>query len=127
MREYQQNFFWRNLLYSKWIIFFLLFLILFLINKTFDIYLKYSETKQNLFFSQKEESKLLERLNSGQDKIKNIETNYGQEKYIKEIYPVKKEDEEVIIIYNLPPITYAIPEDKTWWLEIKEWYNKITK
>jgi len=125
MKEYKQKYFWRTFFYSKWTILVLVLVIFFLIQKVFNIYLKYDTTRQFLLSSQKEELILTNKIKIENDKLNSIDTIRGKEEYIRKVYPVKKEGEGLVIVYDASPLSYQILKEKSVWEKIKEWYNEF--
>lgn len=60
-------------------------------------------------------------------KLEDISTKEGEEKYIRETYPMKREGENVIVVYNAPASTYEIPKKESNWGSFQEFLRKIFK
>lgn len=100
MKEFQQERFARKLIYSKVTIIVLSILLLILLRATVSLYGKRSEiiTERN-----KKEEELREgeaRLREADKKKAFLESERGKEEYIRTTFPVAKEGEGVIIIYD---------------------------
>jgi predicted membrane protein len=125
MKKYKQRFLWRNIFYSNFTIIFVLFLLFFLVSGLYKLYVKYEFTKADLDSVSKDRTEEQEKLSLTQNKLENINTEAGQEKYIRETYSVKKAGEEVIIVYNNPSSTYAIPRSDTFWETVKKFFTDL--
>ena len=125
MKKYKQRFLWRNIFYYNFTIFFILFLLSFLVSGLYKLYVKYEFTKADLASVSKDKQEEQEKLVLTQSKLDNINTEAGQEKYIRETYSVKKAGEDVIIVYNNPSSTYPIPRSETFWETVKKFFKNL--
>ncbi|MFO0743541.1 MAG: hypothetical protein U0469_00600 [Candidatus Paceibacterota bacterium] len=125
MKKYKQRFLWRNLFYSNFTIVFILFLLFFLINGLYKLYIKYEFTKNDLASVSKDMQEEKDKLILTQNKFNNINTEAGREKYIRETYSVKKAGEEVVVVYNNPSSTYPIPRSETFWETVKKFFKNL--
>ena len=125
MKKYKQRFLWRNLFYSNFTIVFILFLLFFLINGLYKLYIKYEFTKNDLVSVSKDMQEEKDKLILTQNKFNNINTEAGREKYIRETYSVKKAGEEVVVVYNNPSSTYPIPRSETFWETVKKFFKNL--
>lgn len=125
MRKYRDKFLWRNIFYSNFTIVFIAVLIFFSVQGVFKVYRKYSLTKKDYVFVAKEEKEASERLSENEYKLNNINTEDGKEKYIRETYQVKKEGEDLIIVYNSPSSTYEIPKSESSWDLFKKFVRDL--
>ena len=110
MKKYQNKFFWRSFFYSNFTIVVIFILIAFVMNGLINIYSKYRTTKENLNFVRKEEMEEKNKLNIEQNKLNNINTEEGKDKYIRSTYSVKKEGEGLVVVYDSASSTYEIPK-----------------
>lgn len=113
MKKYQNKFLWRNFFYSNFTIVFIFILIGFVLNGLINLYSKYQITKEDLNYTRKEELEDKNKLNLEQNKLNNINTEEGQDKYIRSTYPVKKNGEGLIVVYDAASSTYEIPKSES--------------
>lgn len=125
MRKYKERFLWRNIFYSNFTIIFVVILLFFLVTRLYKLYVKYEFTKADLSSVNKEKIEEQNKLIATQNKLENINTEAGQEKYIRETYSLKKEGEGVIIVYNNPSSTYSIPKKATFWNTVKIFFQNL--
>ncbi len=125
MQKYKDKFFWRNFFYSNFIIIILILILIFISNEIFDIYKKYRFTKAEYSFVEKKVKEAESKMNVSNQKLSNIKEEEGKEKYIRETYSVKKEGEEVVIIYKSTSSTYEIPRSISKWESFKAFIKNI--
>lgn len=110
MKKYRNKFLWRNLFYSNFTILIIFVFIGFVLNGLINLYSKYQTTKEELNYIRKEEAEDRNKLIIEQDKLNNINTEEGKDKYIRSTYSVKKSDEGLVVVYDAAPSTYEIPK-----------------
>ncbi len=125
MRKYHDKFFWRNLFYSNFTILIIFILIGFVLNGLINLYSKYQMTKEDLNYTRKEEREDRYKLKTEQDKLDNINTDEGKDKYIRNTYSVKKEGEELIVVYDSASSTYEIPKDESFFDSLKKMIKNL--
>lgn len=125
MRKYKERFIWRKIFYSNFTIIFICILIFFVSKGVFKLWGKYEITKTDLEFVKSQEEQAKNRLDLNEEKLKNINTKEGKEKYIRETYSARKEGEEVIVLYDREPSTYKIPKAESYWESFKKYVKKI--
>ena len=67
-------------------------------------------TKEDLNYVRKEQAEDNIKLSIEQNKLNNINTDEGKDKYIRSTYSVKKSGEELVIVYDSASSTYEIPK-----------------
>lgn len=125
MKKYQKKFIWRNFFYSNFVIILLSIAIILVLNGIINLYYKYQVTSDDLNYIRKEESENNLKLNIEQDKLNNINTETGKDKYIRNTYSVKKPDEELIIVYDTASSTYEIPKGQTFLDSIRDFIKNL--
>jgi cell division protein FtsB len=121
MRELHNRKIFKKILYSKLfiVIFFAISIFLFLEG------INFYEKKENLAKSIAESERKLDATNAllQRKKMENefIQSDRGKEEYLRELMPVAKEDEKVIIIYDSSssPVV-IIPKSNSPWYEFKK-------
>lgn len=127
MRRYKEKFIWQNLFYSNLTIIVLILLIVLLGRGIFGLYKKYQITKTDYVYVDKEVEDARKKMEINEEKLADIKTEEGEEKYIRETYPVKKDGENVIVVYNAPASTYEIPKNESKWEIFKDFWLNIFK
>lgn len=127
MRRYKEKFIWQNLFYSNLTIIVLILLIVLLGRGIFGLYKKYQITKTDYVYVDKEVEDARKKMEINEEKLADIKTEEGEEKYIRETYPVKKDGENVIVVYNAPASTYEIPKNASKWEIFKDFWLNIFK
>ena len=125
MKKYQNKFLWRNIFYSNFTIIAIFILIGFVLNGFINLYSKYQLTKEDLNYVRKEEAEYKKKLSAAQDKLNNINTEEGKDKYIRSTYPVKKSGEELVVVYDTASSTYEIPKSKSFWESAKNYVRNL--
>lgn len=110
MKKYKNKFLWRNLFYSNFTIVVIFIFIGFVLNGLINLYSKYQMTKEDLNYVRKEQAEDNIKLSIEQNKLNNINTDEGKDKYIRSTYSVKKSGEELVIVYDSASSTYEIPK-----------------
>lgn len=119
MKKYQNKFLWRNIFYSNFTIVVIFILIGFVLNGLINLYSKYQITKEDLNYIRKEEAEDKNKLSIEQDKLNNINTDEGKDKYIRSTYSVKKSGEGLVVVYDNASSTYEIPKAEGFWESFK--------
>lgn len=110
MKKYKNKFLWRNLFYSNFTIVVIFIFIGFVLNGLINLYSKYQITKEDLNYVRKEQAEDNNKLVIEQNKLDNINTDEGKDKYIRSTYSVKKSGEELVVVYDSASSTYEIPK-----------------
>jgi regulator of replication initiation timing len=100
MREIQQGHELKKMLYSTVTIAILSMLILILLRATVSLYEKRNEIVAERNVKEEELRIENEKLRKAQEKKDFLETERGKEEYIRTTFPVAKEGEKVIIVYD---------------------------
>lgn len=126
MKEYQQKHIVRTLLYSRVTMVVLFLLIILLLRSIVDLNNKRIEVSRLREESQAEKADLQEKLIKSTEKEEAIKTDRGLESYVRTTYPVVKNGEGVIVIYDADqsPVT-SVREDMTIWERILVLWNKV--
>ena len=80
---------------------------------------------RDLNYTRKEEREDRYKLKTEQDKLDNINTDEGKDKYIRNTYSVKKEGEELIVVYDSASSTYEIPKDESFFDSLKKMIKNL--
>ena len=123
MKKYKQKYLWRNIFYSNFTIVVLIIFIIFVLNGLYKLYVKYYFTNVDLISVNDEKRQENEKLVNIQNKISDINTDKGKDKYIRETYSVSKNGEGVIVIYNSPESTYSIEKDDSYWKKFLDYIS----
>lgn len=100
MREYQQKHMIRTLLYSRVTMVVLFLLIILLLRSIMELNNKRADVAKLRNDSEKERSLLSEKVSAARAQTESISTKRGFEEYVRTTYPVVKEGEGVIVIYD---------------------------
>ena len=87
-------------IYSWWGVAILVVIVFFFLNNTWDVYLKYSASKQNIEGLEEQYKNAQNREQELGGKIDNLRTEKGLEQEIREKFNVAKEGEKVVVIVN---------------------------
>jgi len=123
MKKYKQKYLWGNIFYSNFTIVVLIIFIIFVLNGLYKLYVKYYFTNVDLISVNDEKKQENDKLVNIQNKISDINTDKGKDKYIRETYSVSKNGEGVIIIYNSPESTYSIEKDDSYWKKFLDYIS----
>ena len=123
MKKYKQKYLWGNIFYSNFTIVVLIIFIIFVLNGLYKLYVKYYFTNVDLISVNDEKRQENEKLVNIQNKISDINTDKGKDKYIRETYSVSKNGEGVIVIYNSPESTYSIEKDDSYWKKFLDYIS----
>lgn len=126
MKEYQQKYMVRTLLYSRVTIVILFLLIIFLLRSIMDLNDKRIGVTKLRNDSQIERTDLENKVQAAQDKNNEIATPRGFEAYVRSTYPVVKDGEGVIVIYddNKNPVS-SVREDMNVWEKLIVFWHKF--
>ncbi|MCX6756972.1 MAG: hypothetical protein NTW35_02360 [Candidatus Nomurabacteria bacterium] len=116
MKEYQQKYIVRTILYSR-VTMVILFILLILFIRTIvelnDKRINASKLREE---SSAERNDLEEKVAKAKNKEESIKTERGFETYVRTTYPVVSEGEGVIVIYDAPTsLVTPVREDMTVW------------
>lgn len=100
MKEYQQRHTIKKLLYSRLAILVLGVICLLMLRSVVELYGKYSKVADLKAQSEKERQSLEEKLARAQEKNDALHTERGIEEYVRKTYPVVKQGEGVIVVYE---------------------------
>ena len=100
MKEYQQRHVLKKLLYSRLSILILGVICLLMLRSIMELYGKYSKVSDLKALSSKERQSIQEKLARAQEKNDALHTDRGVEEYVRRTYPVVKEGEGVIVVYE---------------------------
>jgi cell division protein FtsB len=100
MKEYQQRHTLKKLLYSRLAILVLGIICLLMLRSVMELYGKYNKVSELTAQSEKERSSLEEKLRKSEAKNDAMNTERGIEEYVRRTYPVVKEGEGVIVVYE---------------------------
>lgn len=120
MREYQQKYMVHRLLYSRVTIVVLFLLSILLLRSIMELNNKRIAVNELQAESQAERQELEEKVARAEEKNNAISTSRGFETYVRTTYPVVKEGEGVIVIYdeNKSPVA-SVRTDMTVWEHVK--------
>lgn len=116
MREYQQKYLLRKMFYSRVTIVILFLLVILLLRSIMELNDKRIAVKKLRLESESERLELEAKVAKAKQKNEAIETERGFENYVRTTYPVVKEGEGVIVIYDgdKSPVT-PVRSDTTVW------------
>jgi hypothetical protein len=100
MKEYQQRHTLKKLLYSRLAILVLGLICLLMLRSVVELYGKYKKVADLKAQSAKERSAMEEKLMRAQEKNDALHTERGIEDYVRRTYPVVKQGEGVIVVYE---------------------------
>lgn len=128
MREYQQKHMIRTLVYSRVAIVILFLLTILLLRSIMDLNDKRIEVAKLRNDSKIERDNLVGKVEKAKKQSDEISTDRGFESYVRSTYPVVKEGEGVIVIYDgdKSPVS-QVREDMNVWERLLVWWNNIIK
>ena len=100
MKEYQQRHTLKKLLYSRLSILIIGVVCLLMLRSVMELYGKYLKVADLKAQSDKERKSLEEKLVRAQEKNDALHTDRGVEEYVRRTYPVVKQGEGVIVVYE---------------------------
>lgn len=126
MKEYQQKYIVRTILYSR-VTMVILFILLILFIRTIvelnDKRINASKLREE---SSAERNDLEEKVAKAKNKEESIKTERGFETYVRTTYPVVSEGEGVIVIYDAPTsLVTPVREDMTVWERLLVLWHKF--
>jgi hypothetical protein len=120
MREYQQKYMFRRLLYSRMTIVILFLLCVLLLRSIMELNQKRVGVEKLRKESEMERTELEAKVEKAQEKNDAINTDRGFEAYVRTTYPVVQDGEGVIVIYDEGKSPVApVRADLTLWEKIK--------
>jgi cell division protein FtsB len=128
MREYQQRHMIRTLLYSRVTIIILFVLIILLLRSIMELNDKRIEVTKLRNDTAKEKATLTEKVAIAEKQNALIATDRGFEEYVRSTYPVVKDGEGVIVLYDegKNPVS-VVRTSMTVWERITVWLQSILK
>jgi len=123
MLEFQEKRKLRRFMYSKVTLFFLIILIIFLLNSVWKVYQKQAMTRENLAKTASALESLQTREEMLSSEIERLQTKEGTEEEIRAKYGLVKPGEEVIIIVddNKNKSVTSISTSTSFWQKVKDW------
>ncbi len=126
MKEYQQKYMVRTLLYSRVTIIFLFLICILLLRSIMELNDKRIESAKLRNDSAVERKALEDKVAKAEAKNADIATPRGFENYVRTTYPVVKEGEGVIVIYDeANNLVSPVREDMTIWERLLVWWNRF--
>lgn len=128
MKEYQQKYIIRSVFYSRVTIIILFLLTVLLLRSIMELNDKRIDVNKLRDEARLEKKDLMEKVKKAEAESEAIATPRGFEAYVRTTYPVVKEGEGVIVIYdNEKASVSAVRRDMTIWERLSIFWNKITK
>lgn len=126
MKEYQQKHFLRTLIYGKASMLFLFILIILLLRSIIELSAKRVEVARLRDESAKERTLVEQKLDRVRKDTDFIATPRGYEAYIRTTYPIVKDGEGVIVVYDdqKSPVS-SVREDMTLREKVIIWWKKF--
>lgn len=126
MKEYQQKYILRTVLYSRVTIVILFILLILFIRTIVELNDKRINASNLREESSTERKDLEGKVAKATEKEESIKTERGFENYVRTTYPVVSEGEGVIVIYDAPnsPVT-PVREDMTVWERLLVLWHKV--
>ncbi len=115
MREFQNKRSSTKFLYSKYVIFLLIILLVIMGHAVYRAYGKYERSKQALTLAEIELEKLQSRKAILDEELADLETVEGKERAVRERFGLVKEGEKLIVLIEDDSPEPQIIEKKTWW------------
>lgn len=126
MREYQQKYMLRRMLYSRVTIVVLFLLIILLLRSIMELNNKRIRVDKLREESSVSRQDLEQKVERARSKNEEIGTDRGFEAYVRSTYPVVKEGEGVIVIYDEKTSPVAeVRSDMTIWERLVVYWNKV--
>jgi len=113
-------------MYSKVMIFILALICILMLRSVVELYGKYKKVEILKAEPEKERLVLEEKVNKSEDKNQALHTPRGAEEYIRRTYPVTKDGEGVIVIYDASssPVV-PVRKDSTWQEKFKAFFTGL--
>jgi hypothetical protein len=128
MREYQQKHIIRTLAYSKVTIVILFILIVLLLRSIMELNGKRIDAGKLRDESVVERDKLQQKVDKAQKETDAISTPRGFEAYVRTTYPVVKQGEGVIVVYDdNKNLVSPVREKMTFWEKMSIWWKNYFK
>lgn len=128
MREYQQKYILRKLFYSRVTIVALFLLIVLLLRSIMELNDKRIDANTLRDEARTEKNDLTKKVEKAQSENDAIATPRGFEAYVRATYPVVKDGEGVVVIYdNEKTSVTKVRTDMTVWERLSIFWKKITK
>ncbi len=126
MKEYQQKYILRTVLYSRVTIVILFILLILFIRTIVELNDKRINASNLREESSTERKDLEGKVAKAAEKEESIKTERGFENYVRTTYPVVSEGEGVIVIYDAPnsPVT-PVREDMTVWERLLVLWHRL--
>lgn len=126
MKEYQQKYILRTVLYSRVTIVILFILLILFIRTIVELNDKRINASNLREESSTERKDLEGKVAKATEKEESIKTERGFENYVRTTYPVVSEGEGVIVIYDAPnsPVT-PVREDMTVWERLLVLWHRL--
>ena len=126
MREYQQKHFLRTIIYSKVTLVVLFLLIVLFLRSIVELNVKREEVAKLRDDSLKERQELEAKVDKARKQSDAIATQKGFEAYVRTTYPVVKEGEGVIVVYDddKMPVT-KVRETMSMWEKVNVWWKTL--
>lgn len=125
MPRVKKNYLFKRFKQSIFLIIILIIISLFLLYKCIIEFQKYLFVKGEYNYSLSQTKDSNNKLNYNQSKLDEINTKEGQDKYIRETYPVKKSGEGLIVLFESPDSTYDIPKAISKWQAFLNYVKSI--
>ena len=128
MREYQQKHMFRTLVYSRVTLVILFLLIVLLLRSIMELNTKRADVAKLRDDSQKERDGLQQKVEKARKETELIGTQRGIEAYVRTTYPVVKQGEGVIVIYDDDKVPVSTVRTKvTFFEQLSIWWDDFFK
>ena len=129
MREYQHKHMVRTLLYSRVTIVILFLLIIFLLRSIMELNDKRLEVAKLRDDSEQTRNTLTDKVTQAEKQGEDIATPRGFESYVRTTYPVVREGEGVIVIYDgdKSPVSPVREDMNVWERLLVLWHRFVSK
>lgn len=127
MKEYQQKYVIRTILYSRVTMVILFLLLILLIRTIIDLNDKRISASNLRKETATERKDLEEKVAKAGEKVETIKTERGFETYVRTTYPVVQKGEGVIVVYDSPAsLVTPVREDMTVWERLLVLWHRLT-
>ena len=126
MREYQQRQIWRKLFYSRFFIVILFLVFILLLRSVMDL----NDSRIKVNIARNESSLKLntaqEKLSKSKEKYNAILTERGVEDYVRKTFPVVKDGEGMIVVYDAStsPVV-PVKREERFFVNIFFWFKSL--
>lgn len=126
MREYQQRQIWRKLFYSRFFIVILFLVFVLLLRSVVELNDKRVKVNVTRDESVLKLSTVQEKLNKSEEKYNTILTERGVEDYVRKTFPVVKDGEGMIIVYDAStsPVV-PVKKDAGYFADFMIWVKSV--